>query len=288
MASEMIAVVLTVALTVATSIPIGRYMARVFAGEQTFLDPVFLPDRAAGPAPVGRRSARGAGLEALFLSLLVSNVFMWLVTFAVVTLQGVLLLNPDGIAGMEPTLAFNTISSFTTNTNLQHYSGETGLSYLSQMIVITFLQFVTAATGMAALRGHHPRPRRQPADEARQLLRGPDARRRARAAAARHLRGRGPHLAGHADDVRGRRQGDDSGRAPSRRSPAAWSRPRSRSSSWGRTAAATSGRTRRIPTRTRRRSRTSCETWSIAIIPMAMVWTLGVMVRRRARGRRSS
>jgi K+-transporting ATPase ATPase A chain len=51
---------------------------------------------------------------------------------------------------MEPTLAFNTISSFTTNTNLQHYSGETGLSYLSQMIVITFLQFVTAATGIAA------------------------------------------------------------------------------------------------------------------------------------------
>ncbi|HEY7709681.1 MAG TPA: potassium-transporting ATPase subunit KdpA, partial [Candidatus Entotheonella sp.] len=69
----------------------------------------------------------------------------------IVTLQGVLFLNPDGIGAMEPTLAFNTISSFTTNTNLQHYSGETGLSYLSQMIAITFLQFVTAATGMAAL-----------------------------------------------------------------------------------------------------------------------------------------
>jgi len=51
---------------------------------------------------------------------------------------------------MEPTLAFNTISSFTTNTNLQHYSGETGLSYFSQMFTISFLQFVTAATGIAA------------------------------------------------------------------------------------------------------------------------------------------
>ena len=51
---------------------------------------------------------------------------------------------------MEPTLSFNTISSFVTNTNLQHYSGETGLSYLSQMFVISFLQFVTAATGVAA------------------------------------------------------------------------------------------------------------------------------------------
>ncbi len=59
-------------------------------------------------------------------------------------------LNPDAIANMEPTLAFNTISSFTTNTNLQHYSGETGLSYFSQMFVISFLQFVTAATGVAA------------------------------------------------------------------------------------------------------------------------------------------
>ena len=75
---------------------------------------------------------------------------MWLATFAIVSLQNVLPLNPDGIANMEPTLAFNTISSFTTNTNLQHYSGETGLSYFSQMFVITFLQFVTAATGVAA------------------------------------------------------------------------------------------------------------------------------------------
>ena len=76
---------------------------------------------------------------------------MWLACYALLSLQHVLPLNPDGIGAMEPTLSFNTVSSFTTNTNLQHYSGETGLSYLSQMIVITFLQFVTAATGMAAL-----------------------------------------------------------------------------------------------------------------------------------------
>ena len=83
-------------------------------------------------------------------SLLVSNLVMWLVTFLVVLFQHLLPLNPDGIGGMEPTLAFNTISSFVTNTNLQHYSGESGLSYLSQMVVITFLQFVTAGTGIAA------------------------------------------------------------------------------------------------------------------------------------------
>src|SRR5439155_25791258 len=77
-------------------------------------------------------------------SIIVSNVFMWLGTFAIVALQARLFLNPDGIPNMEPTLAFNTISSFTTNTNLQHYSGESGLSYLSQMSFATFLQFVTA------------------------------------------------------------------------------------------------------------------------------------------------
>jgi potassium-transporting ATPase potassium-binding subunit len=81
----------------------------------------------------------------------ISNIVMWLATWTIVTLQHGLPLNPDAIANMEPTLAFNTISSFTTNTNLQHYSGETGLSYFSQMFTITFLQFVTAATGIAAL-----------------------------------------------------------------------------------------------------------------------------------------
>jgi K+-transporting ATPase ATPase A chain len=151
MGNEILAVVLTVAITIATSILVGRYMARVFTGAKTWLDPLFLP--------VERLVLRLSGVDpkeeqdwkAYSVSLIISNVFMWLATFAVVTLQGVLFLNPDGIGAMEPTLAFNTISSFVTNTNLQHYSGETGLAYLSQMIAITFLQFVTAATGMAAL-----------------------------------------------------------------------------------------------------------------------------------------
>jgi len=144
-------VVLTVAITVATSVPVGRYMARVFTGARTWLDPLFLPIERL----VLRLSLVDPDEEqdwrAYSRSLVISNACMWLATFAIVTLQHRLFLNPDGIAGMEPTLAFNTISSFTTNTNLQHYGGETGLSHLSQMVAITFLQFVTAATGMAAL-----------------------------------------------------------------------------------------------------------------------------------------
>jgi K+-transporting ATPase ATPase A chain len=125
-------------------------MARVFKGDRTFLDPVLGPIERLVLRLTGVDPAEQQDWKQYARSLLVSNVFMWLATFAVVTLQKWLPLNPDGIDNMEPTLAFNTISSFTTNTNLQHYSGETGLSYLSQMIAITFLQFVTAATGVAA------------------------------------------------------------------------------------------------------------------------------------------
>ena len=150
MGLEYVAISFIILFTVVTSIPLGRYMARVFQGERTLLDPVL--------APIERLVLRASRVDAgerqdwkqYSRSLLISNVVMWLATFAVVTLQKWLPINPDGIANMEPTLAFNTISSFTTNTNLQHYSGETGLSYFSQMFAITFLQFVTAATGVAA------------------------------------------------------------------------------------------------------------------------------------------
>jgi len=148
--TEFLAVAFTVALTIATSVPLGRYLARVFTGERTWLDPVLGPIEWSVLRLLGVDSAEQLDWKQYGRSLLVSNVVMWLATFAVVSSQEILPLNPDGIGNMEPTLAFNTISSFVTNTNQQHYSGETGLSYLSQIIVVTFLQFVTAATGVAA------------------------------------------------------------------------------------------------------------------------------------------
>ena len=74
---------------------------------------------------------------------------MIVVVYFIFRLQGVLPLNPAHIEGMEPTLAFNTAISFMTDTNLQHYSGENGLSYLSQLIGITFLMFAAPATTLA-------------------------------------------------------------------------------------------------------------------------------------------
>jgi K+-transporting ATPase ATPase A chain len=150
MSTEYSAVAFTILFTIATSVLLGRYMFSVFTGRRTWLDPVLLPIERLVLRLTGVDPNAQQDWKQYSVSLLVSNVFMWLATWTIVTLQQYLPLNPDGIANMEPTLAFNTISSFTTNTNLQHYSGETGLSYFSQMFVISFLQFVTAATGVAA------------------------------------------------------------------------------------------------------------------------------------------
>ncbi len=150
MGTEYVAITVTILFTIATSALLGGYMAKVFTGKRTFLDPIFVPIERLVLRLTGVDVNEQQDWKRYSISLLISNVFMWLATWTIVTLQQYLPLNPDGIGNMEPTLAFNTISSFTTNTNLQHYSGETGLSYLSQMFVISFLQFVTAGTGVAA------------------------------------------------------------------------------------------------------------------------------------------
>jgi K+-transporting ATPase ATPase A chain len=150
MGTEYLAVVFTVVLVAATSVPLGRYIARLFTGQRTLLDPVLRPIERLVLGAIGVDPSQEQTWQQYSRSLLISNVVMWLAAWTILTMQQHLPLNPDGIANMEPTLAFNTASSFTSNTNLQHYSGETGLSYFSQIFAITFLQFVTAATGIAA------------------------------------------------------------------------------------------------------------------------------------------
>lgn len=150
MGTEYLAVTLTIVCAIASSLPLGRYMALVFTGQPTILDPVLLPIERLVLRVTGVGPSEQQDWKQYSRSLLMSNAVMWLSAWAVLTLQGYLPLNPDQIGNMEPTLAFNTASSFTSNTDLQHYSGETGLSYFSQMFAITFLQFVTAESGIAA------------------------------------------------------------------------------------------------------------------------------------------
>ena len=146
----MVQLALTILIYLIIVIPVGRYLYHIAAGKHTFADPVF--DRVDGVIYKigGVNPERGMNWRQYALALVGTNAVMVAIGYLVLRLQSIPLFNPNGIGGMEPTLSFNTIISFMTNTNLQHYSGESGLSYLSQMLVIIFMMFVSAATGYAA------------------------------------------------------------------------------------------------------------------------------------------
>ncbi|MEO7209706.1 MAG: potassium-transporting ATPase subunit KdpA, partial [Chitinophagaceae bacterium] len=150
MNTEMIGIIVSFLITLAIAFPLGKYIAKVFKGEKTFTD--FLN-------PVERFIFRFCGInpnkemnwKQHLVALLSINMIWFVYAFVLLIFQGSLFLNPDGNASMSPDLSFNTAISFLVNCNLQHYSGETGLTYLTQLFVITFLQFVSAATGIAAV-----------------------------------------------------------------------------------------------------------------------------------------
>lgn len=100
---------------------------------------------------VGRAVAGEQTWKEYVFSMLFFNAVMFIVVFAILSMQQLLPLNPDGKGALDPSLIFHTVASFTSNTNLQHYSGEVSLSYLSQILGLMWLQFVSAATGIAAL-----------------------------------------------------------------------------------------------------------------------------------------
>lgn len=145
----MLQIILTLAIFVALVIPMGKYLYHISARKHTFADPVF--DR------TDNAIYRVCGIDKKEMSwkqyafaLLVTNGIMIFIGYLILRLQALPIFNPNGIGAMEPSLSFNTIISFMTNTNLQHYSGESGLSYFSQMLVIIFMMFTSAATGFAA------------------------------------------------------------------------------------------------------------------------------------------
>lgn len=145
----MLQIVLTLAIFMILVIPMGTYMYHIATKQKTFADKIFNPldNIIYKICHIGRE---GMNWKQYALHLLTTNAVMVFIGYLVLRLQGILFANPNGIEAMEPTLSFNTIISFMTNTNLQHYSGESGLSYLSQMLVIIFMMFVSAASGYAA------------------------------------------------------------------------------------------------------------------------------------------
>ena len=145
----MLQIALTILIYLILVIPAGVYVYHIAAGKPTFADPVF--NRVDGAIYIcGVNPKNGMNWKKYAVSLVITNGIMILLGYIILRIQSIGLFNPNGIGAMEESLSFNTIISFMTNTNLQHYSGESGLSNLSQMLVITFMMFVSAASGYAA------------------------------------------------------------------------------------------------------------------------------------------
>lgn len=149
MDTEIIGVIAMFSITLLLAIPLGKYIAKVYAGERTLLDPVFNPLERLFFKVSGINSKNEMTWKQHLVALLTINLLWFLLSMLVLMNMSWLPLNPDGNPSQSADLAFNTTISFLVNCNLQHYSGETGISYLGQLWLM-FLQFVTAGVGMAA------------------------------------------------------------------------------------------------------------------------------------------
>jgi potassium-transporting ATPase potassium-binding subunit len=136
------------ALVVAVVVPLGGYMARVFAGARTPLSPVLNPVEAVFYRLAGVDTKYEQSWVGYAVSALLFNLAGFAVLYALQRLQGVLPLNPQSFAGVSPDLALNTSVSFVTNTNWQNYGGESTMSYLVQMAGLTVHNFVSASNGI--------------------------------------------------------------------------------------------------------------------------------------------
>lgn len=145
----MLQIIFVLFIGVLLMLPTGKYLYHIATEQHTFADSVF--DRIDNLIykSIGLKK-RGMSWKKYAISLVLTNAVMVLIGYLILRIQALPLFNPNHIGAMEPVLSFNTVVSFITNTNLQDYAGESGLSYLSQMIVITFMMFTSAASGFAA------------------------------------------------------------------------------------------------------------------------------------------
>lgn len=146
---DILQLVITLALFLLLVIPLGKYVYTVIDGQKSAADSFFnIGDSLA--YKICGINREEMSWKKYVLSLILVNFIMVAFVYLVFRLQNHLGLNPNKIGAMEQSLSFNTAISFITNTNLQDYAGESGLSYLSQMIAITFLMFTAAASGFGA------------------------------------------------------------------------------------------------------------------------------------------
>lgn len=149
MNTEILGIIAMFLVSIAIAIPLGKYISKVYGFEKTWLDFIFNPLEKLFFKLSGVNPNEEMDWKQHLKALLTINLVWFMIGMLILMTQGNLPLNPDGNPSMSADLAFNTVISFVVNCNLQHYSGETGLSYLGQYWLM-FLQFVSAGTGMAA------------------------------------------------------------------------------------------------------------------------------------------
>jgi K+-transporting ATPase ATPase A chain len=142
-------IVVTIGLAIGLGWPLGIYMARVWEGQSTWLDPVLKPVERVFYGLSGVDPKKGQTWVTYAIAMLAFNAAGFFLLYAILRLQNILPLNPQGFAGMSPDLSFNTAISFVSNTNWQSYSGESAASHLSQMAGLTVQNFVSPVMGMA-------------------------------------------------------------------------------------------------------------------------------------------
>src|SRR5256712_751242 len=140
---------LYIAALAAITKPMGLYLVQVLdANGRIWVDPVMKPLERLTYRLMGVDSGKEHDWKQYTFAMLLFSLVSCLFTYAILRLQHLLPLNPQGFGSLSPDLAFNTAVSFTTNTNWQSYAGESTMSYLSQMVALTIHNFVSAAVGI--------------------------------------------------------------------------------------------------------------------------------------------
>ena len=151
MINVILQIIIYTVILVLLAIPLGRYMGKVFLGEKVFLSPIVRPIEKFSYRILKIDEEKGMGWKQYAASVLMFNLLGFIVVYLLQIFQKYLPLNPEGIGNVPADLAFNTATSFATNTNWQAYSGESQLSYLTQMLGLSVQNFLSAAVGIAVL-----------------------------------------------------------------------------------------------------------------------------------------
>src|SRR5258708_4142422 len=148
MNTEIIGVIVLFVIMVLLAIPLGKYMGKVYEGERTWLDPVLNPLDKLFYKLGGVNPQKQMTWKEHLVAMLLINLVWFILAMLILMNQGWLPLNPDVNPSMTPDLAFNTAISFISNTNIQHYSGDSAVTYLGQL-TLQFFQLLNAGTRMA-------------------------------------------------------------------------------------------------------------------------------------------